>query len=114
MSDKTRPSIAFIGECMVETRHDLGDQAFAGDTLNTAVYLSRLLPTGEYLIHYITALGVDPLSVSMIKYFVEEGIECEKIRRFSDKNRDHIALRSMQMESGRSNIGENNPPLDIC
>ena len=85
MSDKTRPSIAFIGECMVEIRHDLSDQAFAGDTLNTAVYLSRLLPAGEYLIHYITALGVDPLSVSMIRYFVEEGIESDKIRRFSDK-----------------------------
>jgi 2-dehydro-3-deoxygluconokinase len=85
MPDKTRPSIAFIGECMVEIRHALGDQAFAGDTLNTAVYLSRLLPTGEYLIHYITALGVDPLSVSMIQYFLDEGIECGKIRRFSDK-----------------------------
>jgi 2-dehydro-3-deoxygluconokinase len=85
MPDKTRPSIAFIGECMVEIRHALGDQAFAGDTLNTAVYLSRLLPTGEYLIHYITALGVDPLSVSMIRYFVEEGIQSDKIRRFSDK-----------------------------
>lgn len=85
MSDKTRPSIAFIGECMVEIRHDLSDQAFAGDTLNTAVYLSRLLPAGEYLIHYITALGVDPLSVSMIRYFIEEGIESDKIRRFSDK-----------------------------
>lgn len=85
MSDKTRPSIAFIGECMVEIRHDLSDQAFAGDTLNTAVYLSRLLPAGEYLIHYVTALGVDPLSVSMIQYFLDEGIECGKIRRFSDK-----------------------------
>lgn len=85
MSDKTRPSIALIGECMVEIRDDVNDQAFAGDTLNTAVYLSRLLPAGEYLIYYITALGVDPLSVSMIQYFLDEGIECGKIRRFSDK-----------------------------
>jgi len=88
MIDKPRPSIAFIGECMVEIRKDVNgriNQAFAGDTLNTAVYLARLLPGSQQLIHYITALGVDPVSVSMIRYFVEEGIECEKIRRFSDK-----------------------------
>ena len=85
MSDKPRPSIAFIGECMVEIREGVNDQAFAGDTLNTAVYLARLLPANQHLIHYITALGVDPLSVSMIQYFLEEGIECGKIRRFSDK-----------------------------
>lgn len=88
MTDEPRPSIAFIGECMVEIREDVNDhieQAFAGDTLNTAVYLARLLPASEYPIHYITALGVDPLSCSMIQYFLEEGIECGKIRRFSDK-----------------------------
>jgi 2-dehydro-3-deoxygluconokinase len=88
ITDEPRPSIAFIGECMVEIREDVNDhieQAFAGDTLNTAVYLARLLPASEYLIHYITALGVDPLSCSMIQYFLEEGIECGKIRRFSDK-----------------------------
>jgi len=47
MIDKPRPSIAFIGECMVEIRKDVNgriNQAFAGDTLNTAVYLARLLP----------------------------------------------------------------------
>ena len=88
VTDEPRPSIAFIGECMVEIREDVNDhieQAFAGDTLNTAVYLARLLPASEYLIHYITALGVDPLSCSMIQYFLEEGIECGKIRRFSYK-----------------------------
>ena len=88
MTDEARPSIAFIGECMVEIREDVNghiEQAFAGDTLNTAVYLARLLPASEYLIHYITALGVDPLSCSMIQYFLEEGIECGKIRRFSYK-----------------------------
>jgi len=45
MTDEPRPSIAFIGECMVEIREDVNDhieQAFAGDTLNTAVYLARL------------------------------------------------------------------------
>ena len=57
ITDEPRPSIAFIGECMVEIREDVNDhieQAFAGDTLNTAVYLARLLPASEYLIHYIT------------------------------------------------------------
>ena len=88
MSEKPRPSIAFIGECMVELREDVNGhivQTFAGDTLNTAVYLARLLPARQHLIQYVTALGIDPLSVSMIQYFIDEGIECEKIRRFSDK-----------------------------
>lgn len=85
MSDQPRRSIAFIGECMAEIREGVNDQAFGGDTLNTAVYFARLLPVNQHLIHYITALGVDPLSAAMIQYFLEEGIECGKIRRFSDK-----------------------------
>ncbi len=36
--------VAIIGECMVELKkeHDELKQGFGGDTLNTAVYLSRL------------------------------------------------------------------------
>ena len=43
----TRPKIACIGECMIELNQidlDTGTAriGFAGDTLNTAIYLARL------------------------------------------------------------------------
>ena len=54
--------IASIGECMIELRHrsaaDLS-LAFGGDTLNTAVYLARLLRLREASVDYVTALGDD-------------------------------------------------------
>jgi 2-dehydro-3-deoxygluconokinase len=84
MSTETLPSIAFIGECMIELRTDDKAnvcQSFAGDSLNTAVYLARLLPLNQHQIHFVTALGVDNFSNAMIDYFQSEGIICDKIRR---------------------------------
>lgn len=88
MLEEKTSSITFIGECMVEITGDVNNyvcQGFAGDTLNTAVYLSRLFPSNQLPIHYMTALGIDPLSNSMLDYFKEEGIQCEKIRRIPDR-----------------------------
>jgi len=43
---------------------------YGGDTLNTAIYLARL----GVFIDYITALGDDPFSASMITAWREEGV----------------------------------------
>lgn len=106
MSTETLPSIAFIGECMIELSSD--DKAniyhgFAGDALNTAVYLARLLPLNQHQIYFVTALGVDDLSNAMIDYFQSEGIRCDKIRRLSERqpglyyiNVDSAGERSFQ------------------
>ena len=64
---------AAIGECMVEF-HRRPDGAygrgFGGDTLNCAVYLSRLgIPTD-----YVTMLGDDGLSDEMIGAWAAEGL----------------------------------------
>ena len=64
---------AAIGECMVEF-HRRPDGAygrgFGGDTLNCAVYLSRLgIPTD-----YVTLLGDDGLSDEMIAAWAAEGL----------------------------------------
>lgn len=71
----TSPRIAAIGECMIELRH-LGaraiELAFGGDTLNTAVYLARLLGPGR--VDYATALGDDPYSEAMREFFASEGV----------------------------------------
>ncbi len=66
--------IAIIGECMVELqrKEDLLKQSFGGDTLNTALYLSRLTKNYNISVSYITALGNDPFSSEMLKAWSDE------------------------------------------
>lgn len=51
--------VAIIGECMVELKKVNGalQQGFGGDTLNTAVYLSRLTQQSGVSTSYVTGLG---------------------------------------------------------
>ncbi|MGN1288124.1 MAG: PfkB family carbohydrate kinase, partial [Bradyrhizobium sp.] len=80
--------VASIGECMIELRQAPGGQpgglysrSYGGDTLNTAVYLSRL---GVH-IDYITALGDDALSDEMIAGWAAEGIGTKHVARLAGK-----------------------------
>jgi 2-dehydro-3-deoxygluconokinase len=62
-----------IGECMLELTRDAEcwRLSFAGDTFNTAVYLSRLgVPTA-----YMTALGADPFSQDMRAEWQADGLD---------------------------------------
>ena len=62
-------AIASLGECMIEvTTGDDGrlQQHYGGDTLNTAVYLARLLPRPITTVDYVTVLGDDPFSRAML------------------------------------------------
>lgn len=74
------PTIACIGECMVEFRQT-GEGVFAagfgGDTLNTAVYLSRLGRT----VDYVSALGDDAWSEKMLAAWRDEGVGTERVLR---------------------------------
>jgi len=73
INKKVMMHICSIGECMVELSslkyggYNLG---FAGDTANTAIYLSRLGAKTSYL----TAVGKDKLSKNMISYLNNEKI----------------------------------------
>lgn len=83
-------TIASIGEPMIElARSPAGplsyDRRFGGDTLNTAVYLARLLKPEAARIQYVTRLGDDPLSDWMVQGFTEEGIDCRHIARVKDR-----------------------------
>lgn len=51
--------VAIIGECMVELQRADGQvkQGFGGDTLNTAIYLSRLTHSRGITTAYVTGLG---------------------------------------------------------
>lgn len=79
--------VAIIGECMVELQKsgDLYKQTFGGDTLNTAIYLSRLTKNSGIQISYLTGLGKDPFSHSMINAWNEEGIDTTGVRISQDK-----------------------------
>ncbi len=74
------PRVACIGECMVELveRPDRTlTRGFGGDTLNTAVYLARL----GVAVDYVTALGDDPFSDTMLAAWQVEGVGTDFVLR---------------------------------
>ncbi len=86
----TALTLAAIGEPMIElSRSPSGplsyDRRYGGDTLNTALYLARLLKPSQARIQYVTRLGDDPLSEWMIGGFRDEGIDCSLIARVKDR-----------------------------
>lgn len=79
----SQPRIALIGECMIELQqHANGalQQSFGGDTLNTAVYLARLLKSGAQ-VDYVTALGDDSFSDAMCQSWEKENLGLSKVQR---------------------------------
>ena len=75
--------VALLGECLIELNGDpFGPmhQTFGGDTLNTAVYLARLL-RGTVDVQYLTAIGTDALSEGMLHRWRAEVIETSAVLR---------------------------------
>ncbi len=82
--------IAAIGECMIELSPapELGPRVlrrgFAGDTLNTTVYLARCLRRQRagpgWSVAYATRLGDDVLSAEMLEGWRREGIDVGLVR----------------------------------
>lgn len=76
--------VACVGECMVEFAQADGGlfrRGFGGDTLNTALYLARLgIDTS-----YVTALGDDPLSETMLAAWRAEGIATDHVLRLGGR-----------------------------
>lgn len=80
--------IGIIGEAMLELSHQTPTDlslSFAGDTLNFAIYLSRLLQKHAFDIHYVTALGQDPYSDQMLLNWQTEGLKTDLIQRIENK-----------------------------
>lgn len=80
--------IGVIGEAMLELSHQTLTSlslSFAGDTLNFAIYLSRLLQKQAFDIHYVTALGQDIYSDQMLLDWQAEGLKTDLIRRMENK-----------------------------
>ena len=73
-----------IGECMLQLREERKgkfQQSFGGDSLNTAIYLSRLGVDTSYL----TALGDDGWSDAMVAQWQKEGINTSMVRRVAGR-----------------------------
>ncbi len=76
--------IAIIGECMIELSgqpFETLNQSFGGDTLNAAIYLARQTTSQETQVHYVTALGNDPLSDELLNRWQQENINIELVLR---------------------------------
>jgi 2-dehydro-3-deoxygluconokinase len=86
--------ILLIGECMVEfsTKAD-GDykRGFAGDTLNTAWYLRQLLPS-DWTIQYLTNIGDDQLSLDMLDFMANSGIDTAHVKVINGMNAGHSVI----------------------
>lgn len=93
MVGKSSYKIAFVGECMIELKGmplKSITQKFSGDTLNTAVYLSRLTRHCEAIersieVNYITAIGLDAFSQAMEGFWHSEGIKSTHVLKLSNK-----------------------------
>lgn len=74
-------SVAVIGEAMVELSENTDQLKFAGDSLNTAIYLKRELHNKKNTVAFFSALGNDLNSEKMIKFIESEGLTTNFIER---------------------------------
>lgn len=75
---------ALIGECMIELQEvesGVTQQTFGGDTLNAAIYMSRLQHIFPVKIDYVTALGCDSFSDRMVSFWEGEGVGSSLVLR---------------------------------
>jgi 2-dehydro-3-deoxygluconokinase len=89
--------IAAIGECMIELSDPVGAPAslsYGGDTLNTAVYTSRLGRPAGMQVDYLTALGDDPYSEAMVAGWQAEKIGTDLVLRLPGRLPGLYAIRT--------------------
>ncbi|WP_035053541.1 sugar kinase [Andreprevotia chitinilytica] len=77
--------IASLGECMIELSGSPLRKTYGGDTLNTAVYLARLLSGSTHSVRYLTAVGEDSLSAELLQEWQAEHIVTDRIARLPGK-----------------------------
>lgn len=92
--------IISIGEAMVELsasdQPDLWRLGVAGDTLNTAWYLRRLMPR-DWQIDYLTRVGTGEFSQKLLDFLHVEGIGTDHVAR--DPERE-IGLYAISLKDG--------------
>lgn len=89
LTNDNSANVAIFGECMLEYLAEIDGAKFngyAGDTFNTAVYLSRLFKSTQSKVSYVTALGDDDISHDMLAVWGTEGIETHLVSIVPDKS----------------------------
>jgi len=81
--------VACVGEAMAELMLGSDEEqapslGFAGDTMNTAIYLKRVLG-GNAEVSYITMVGQDTLSDRLVRRLQDESIDTARIGRSKDR-----------------------------
>ena len=86
--------IACIGEAMIELSMaaDEVQLGFAGDTLNTAIYLKRSAPTLD--VQFVTALGSDNFSMRMMDFFNKNKIMTDAVQTVQGKSPGLYAIET--------------------
>lgn len=77
-------TIAMIGECMIELQEQADGaitMKFGGDTFNTAAYMTRLGEDLGPFVSYVSALGDDPYSDAMAKFWRDQGVSDDLVLR---------------------------------
>lgn len=88
--------VGIIGECMVELKEIDGalHQGFGGDTLNTAIYLTRL--TNEIKVSYLTGVGKDSFTDKMLSQWELENIDISSVRKSKDKQNGIYSIQTSE------------------
>ena len=79
--------LAVMGECMIELQQKGLEltRSYGGDTLNTAVYFSRMTKNADVETAYVTALGNDSFSAEMVSDWKQEGIDTRHVLTVDNK-----------------------------
>lgn len=97
-------NIAIIGECMIELSsiQQSGEQtsatikqSFGGDSMNTAIYLKKLAAEAVD-VHYVSSMGTDSLSASLIKQWQGYGVNTDSVLINPEK---HAGLYMIQNDA---------------
>ncbi|MGF1688676.1 sugar kinase [Photobacterium japonica] len=88
--------IAVIGECMVEIQSQQLGRGFGGDTMNTAIYVSRVgampveamqaAPEAVISASYFSAFGQNAISQEIIDQCAAQGVDMSHVLQLADKN----------------------------
>ncbi|KAE9627680.1 PfkB family carbohydrate kinase [Parasedimentitalea maritima] len=75
--------VVCIGEPLAEVSRQKPKLSvgFGGDTLNTAIYCAREVQGQDVAVHYVTAVGQDVLSNSVVELMQSEGIGTDYVSR---------------------------------
>uniref|UniRef100_A0A8W7PL26 Amidohydrolase 3 domain-containing protein n=1 Tax=Anopheles coluzzii TaxID=1518534 RepID=A0A8W7PL26_ANOCL len=68
-----------LGEGMIELSGQPLQRRFGGDTLNTAIYLARLLADSPHDVRYLSGMGQDKLSKQLLADWQAEGVDVSHI-----------------------------------